>query len=164
MFGKPKSTASTTESRTKVGTLIGEGAVFDGNLSAPESVRIDGTVNGNCTCEKELIIGTQGRVEGNISAQNVVISGKVNGDISVRGKLELLSTGKIVGDIVARSLVIDEDAYFDGRCTMTTANDSSAASPAQSAMNRLSEVSSEASSENESENHSGSKRTKGTSH
>ena len=93
--------------------------LFEGDLRAPEAVRIDGTVNGNCTCEKELIIGKNGHVKGNISAQHVIISGRVEGDIAAQGKLELLSTGKLVGNISARSLVIDEDASFDGRCTMS---------------------------------------------
>lgn len=121
MFGKSKDASAMTDTRTKIGTLIGEGAVFDGNLTAPETIRVDGTLNGNCTCEKEVIIGPAGFIDGNISAQSILISGKVNGDISVRGKLELLSTGKISGNVVAKSLVIDEDASFDGRCTMTTA-------------------------------------------
>ena len=120
MIGKNKNTGSSVESRTKVGTLIGEGAVFDGDLRAPETIRVDGTVNGNCTCEKELIIGASGAVEGNISAQNLISSGKVHGDIFANGKLELLSTGKILGNIAAKSLVIDENASFDGRCTMAT--------------------------------------------
>ena len=135
MLGKNKNNNSSVESRTKVGTLIGEGAVFDGDLTAPETVRVDGIVNGNCTCEKELIIGNSGQIKGNISAQNVIISGQVTGDLAVRGKLELLSTGKIVGDITARSLVIDEDAYFDGRCTMTGIESASVA------MNRLTDKS-----------------------
>lgn len=33
MLGKTKTTGSSVESRTKVGTLIGEGAVFDGDLT-----------------------------------------------------------------------------------------------------------------------------------
>ena len=78
----------------------------EGDLRAPEAVRIDGTVNGNCTCEKELIIGKNGHVKGNISAQHVIISGRVEGDIAAQGKLELLSTGKLVGNISARSLGI----------------------------------------------------------
>lgn len=118
MFGKSKEASYGTETKTKIGTIIGEGAVFDGNLSAPDSMRIDGTINGNCRCEKELIIGASGAVEGNISAQNLIISGKVHGDIFANGKLELLSTGKILGNIAAKSLVIDENASFDGRCTM----------------------------------------------
>lgn len=121
MLGKNKANVSTVETRTKVGTLIGEGAVFNGDLTAPETVRIDGIVNGNCVCERELILGPEGQIKGNISAQNVIISGKVDGDISVNGKLELYSTAKVKGDITARSLVIDEDASFDGRCTMTSA-------------------------------------------
>ena len=103
MLGKSKNTTTTTETRSKIGTLIGAGAVFDGNLSAPETVRIDGIINGNCTCQKELILGAEGEIKGNISAQNVIISGKVDGDIAVQGKLELLSTGKILGNIAAKS-------------------------------------------------------------
>lgn len=120
MMGKNKNTNSGTDARTRVGTLIGKGAVFDGNLSAPETIRIDGTLNGNCECKEQLILGADGQIKGDITAQNVIISGKVEGDIFVQGKLELLSTGKIAGNITARSLVIDEDACFDGRCTMTT--------------------------------------------
>ena len=121
MKGKSKNTALTVDTQSKVGTILGPGAVFDGNLTVPETIRIDGIVNGDCNCKKNLVIGPEGRVEGNITAQNVVISGKVTGDIVVESKLELYSTGKLTGNITARSLVIDEDAYFDGRCTMTAA-------------------------------------------
>ena len=124
MLGKSKNNNVETEVKVKVSTILGDGAVFDGDLKAPEAIRIDGTINGNCTCEKEVVIGKNGHLKGNISAQNVVISGRVEGDINAMGKLELLSTGKLVGNISARSLVIDEDAFFDGRCTMTAAQDS----------------------------------------
>lgn len=118
MLGK-KSNDMDAEARVKVSTILGDGAVFEGDLKAPEAIRIDGTIYGNCTCEKEVVIGKNGHIKGNISAQHVIISGRVDGDISAMGKLELLSTGKILGNISARSLVIDEDASFDGRCTMT---------------------------------------------
>lgn len=119
MLGKSRNDSYMDDSKTKVGTLIGAGTVFDGDLSSPETVRVDGIVNGNCTCEKKLILSAEGQVKGNINAQSVIISGKVDGDIIVSGKLELLSTGKIAGNITASSLVIDEGACFDGRCTMT---------------------------------------------
>lgn len=119
MLRKNKNTTYTDDSRTKVNTMIGEGTIFDGDLTSPETIRIDGTINGNCTCEKKLILSAEGKVTGNITAQSVIISGMVDGDITVTGKLELFSTGKIAGNIVAGSLVIDEGACFDGRCTMT---------------------------------------------
>ena len=120
MLGKSKNEAYADDARTKIGTVIGGGTVFDGDLSSPEAVRVDGIINGNCTCEKKLILSAEGQVKGNISAQSVIISGRVDGDIVVTGKLELLSTGKIAGNITAASIVIDEGACFDGRCTMTS--------------------------------------------
>ncbi len=119
MLGKNKNETYAEEARTKIGTMIGAGTVFDGDLASPEAVRIDGVINGNCSCEKKLILSAEGQVKGNITAQSVIISGKVDGDIVVSGKLELLSTGRIAGNITASSIVIDEGASFDGRCTMT---------------------------------------------
>ena len=113
MLKKNKNTAYVDDAHAKIGTVIGEGAVFNGNLSAPETIRIDGTVNGNCNCDQCLILGPQGQITGNIFAQCVIISGTVDGDIAVDGKLELLSTGKLIGNITAKSLVIDENACFD---------------------------------------------------
>lgn len=45
MFGKSKEASYGTETKAKIGTIIGEGAVFDGNLSAPDSMRIDGRLD-----------------------------------------------------------------------------------------------------------------------
>lgn len=134
MLGKTtKPAAPVAETQTKIGTIVGPGAVFDGNLTAPETIRLDGTINGNLSCEKNLILGPEGCIKGNITAQNVVISGKVEGDIVVRGKIELYSTGRVSGNITARSLVIDEDAYFDGRCNMTTGGGDTGASAGSAA-------------------------------
>lgn len=119
MMGKNKNTMS-SGAKTKVSTVLGAGTVFDGNFKTSDTVRVDGTVNGNCTCEEELILGPEGLVKGNVSARNIIISGRVDGDIVSLGKLEILSTGKVNGNISARSLVIDEGASFDGKCTMTS--------------------------------------------
>ena len=121
MMKKNKNANSMTDARTKVGTLLGKGAVIEGNITAPETVRLDGTLNGNCDCKENLIVGVDGHVNGDVTAQNVLISGVVEGDIFADGKIELLATGKILGNITAKSLVIDENACFDGRCSMTTA-------------------------------------------
>lgn len=119
MMGKNKNTMA-AGAKTKVSTVLGAGTVFDGNFKTSDTVRVDGTVNGNCICEQELILGPEGLVKGNVSARNIIISGRVDGDIASLGKLEILSTGKVAGNITARALVIDEGASFDGKCTMTS--------------------------------------------
>ena len=121
MLGKGKRSAYAEDAREKVSTVIGKETTFDGDLTSAETVRIDGIINGNCSCEKKLILSADGQVKGNISAQSVIISGRVDGDIKVQGKLELLAPGKLEGNIIAGSLVIDEGAAFDGRCTMSSA-------------------------------------------
>lgn len=128
MFGKEKNAAYSENGKESVCTLIGQGTTFDGDLASADTIRIDGVINGNCSCEKKLILSSEGQVKGNITAQSVIISGKVDGDITVQGKLELLSTGKIAGNIVAASIVIDEGASFDGRCTMSSGHNSLSAS------------------------------------
>ncbi len=121
MMGKNKSNVSTAAgTQTKVGTIIGPGAVLNGNLTAPETIRIDGTLNGDCICEGDLILGAEGVIDGNISARSVTLSGKVTGDIKAQEKLELLPTAEVTGDITSKSLIIDENASFDGRCIMST--------------------------------------------
>lgn len=119
MIGKAKITEN-TQVQEKIGTLIGQGTVFTGDLIVQDTIRVDGTINGNCNCKGTLILGEEGKITGNITATNVFISGQVKGDIVSAGKLEVLSTGRVTGDITARKLVVDEDAYFDGRCTMTS--------------------------------------------
>lgn len=128
MLGKNNNTDS-GKTQMKIGTLIGPGAVFDGNISAPETIRIDGTLNGDCTCQGNVILGTDGVIIGNIQAQNVTLSGKVTGDVHVFGRLELFSTAKLAGNVAARSLIVDEDACFDGKCTMTTMQSEPPAKP-----------------------------------
>ena len=150
MMGKNKNKNSAVDARAKVSTIIGKGAVFDGNLTAPETVRVDGTVNGNCNCKEVLIVGVDGVIKGDIISQNVIISGKVEGDISAQGKLELLSTGKLHGNITAKSLVIDEDAQFDGRCTMTTSALAESAAGAKSAKESQSDAPAENNTSNSS--------------
>ena len=99
-------------------TVIGDGTVMDGNLKSNSSVRVDGTVNGDVTTESFVIVGTSGKVQGNIKASDVNIAGEVNGNVRNSGKIELAGKGKLVGDIQTASLAIEESAVFQGSCTM----------------------------------------------
>lgn len=119
MFNKPKQ-VSYDATAEQIVSIIGTGAVIDGPLTTKDSTRIDGTVNGNVTISGSLIIGQDGKINGTVSALNIFNAGEINGNASaVGGKVEISDTGKILGDITAKSLVIDENAVFQGSCTMT---------------------------------------------
>ena len=55
-----------------------------GNISASTDIRIDGILQGNLDCQGKVIIGEQGRVQGDIKAVNAEIMGTVCGNICSR--------------------------------------------------------------------------------
>ena len=79
---------------------------------------MDGTIKGEVKSKGTIIIGTSGKVIGNIATQEIVIAGRVEGDINALGKVEITSTGRIYGDIRTKSIIIDENAIFQGKCMM----------------------------------------------
>ena len=103
-------------------TLIGRGAVCDGDFRSKDSTRVDGEINGDVVIEGTLIVGTSGKINGDVTAKNVFLAGSIEGSIDAsRGKIEISDTGRIIGDITTRSIVIDENAIFQGQCNMAAA-------------------------------------------
>ena len=117
MLGK-KNNVTLENSNLKVGTIVGEGAIFQGNRVVKDTVRVDGEVKGDINTEAVLIIGSKGRVDGNVEADTIFAGGLIKGDIHAKTKTEISSTGKIFGDITTKVIVIDENAVFQGRCEM----------------------------------------------
>lgn len=113
-----KSNVTLENSNQKVGTIVGEGAIFQGNLVVKDTVRVDGEVKGDVKTESVLIVGSKGRIDGNIEADTIFAGGLIKGDLCAKNKTEISSTGKIFGDIKTKILVIDENAVFQGRCDM----------------------------------------------
>lgn len=109
------------EQEVKITTLIGEGAELDGGFRAPGSARVDGHVNGSVSVTGTLIVGTTGRINGDVTADAVLIGGEVSGNIKAPQKAELTGTAKVIGDIATAVIVVDENAVFQGKCDMNRA-------------------------------------------
>ena len=102
----------------QITTIIGNGAVCNGDFNAEGSIRIDGTVQGNVTVSGTLIIGVTGYINGDVNASVVIVGGEINGNVNAPDKMELTSTARMIGDIVTTTIVIDERAIFQGNCNM----------------------------------------------
>lgn len=105
-----------------VGCFIGENSVVEGNFVTSESARIDGEVKGNVQADGKLLIGSKGKVQGNVKTESIMISGVIEGDIVAEKRVEITSTGVVNGDISTKLLVIDENAVFNGSCKMIKDN------------------------------------------
>lgn len=115
MFGGKKEPVR--KNNEEIRTLIGEGCVFEGNLSVSSSARIDGTVKGNVKGQGTLVIGESGNIEGDIESLELIIYGKVKGNVKTP-KLYIKQGAMLNGDVYVDSLVIEEGAVFNGKCQM----------------------------------------------
>jgi cytoskeletal protein CcmA (bactofilin family) len=98
--------------------LIGIGTQITGDINSAGDVRIDGTLNGDIKLNGRLVIGPNGKIEGNVICQNADISGEIKGTVQVSEMLVLKATAKILGDIVTNKLSIEPGAVFTGSCNM----------------------------------------------
>lgn len=104
--------------RVSIKSIIGEGTKFEGTISTNETMRIDGEFKGTITANSMLIVGEKGEINGDIVASDVVIAGTVNGNVKAKGKTEISATGRLLGDLTSKTLSIDEDAVFQGQCSL----------------------------------------------
>lgn len=98
--------------------LIGNGTTITGDIQSSGDVRIDGILNGNITINGRLVIGANGKIEGNVICQNADVSGEIKGKVQVAEMLALKATAKILGDIVTGKISIEPGAVFTGTCNM----------------------------------------------
>ncbi|TNE82140.1 MAG: polymer-forming cytoskeletal protein [Bacteroidetes bacterium] len=98
--------------------LIGVGTTITGDINSGGDLRIDGTVRGNVNSKARLVLGPNGKIEGDIQAQNADVQGSVKGKVMVSEILFLKATALINGDIITNKLVVENGAEFNGNCVM----------------------------------------------
>ena len=99
-------------------TIIAGGTIFRGDISSNDSLRIDGEVNGDIESSEKVIVGPEGKINGNIRGREILISGTVKGNIFSREGLILKAKSLVDGDIVTTLLSVEPEAIFKGSCNM----------------------------------------------
>jgi cytoskeletal protein CcmA (bactofilin family) len=113
MFSKKKEMLSDS----KIATIISEGCFIEGKITADGSVRIDGEVAGDVNVKQGVILGTTGKISGNVHASEIIVFGNLNGNIQTES-LEIKQSGKIMGDIVTNQMSMELGAKHNGRVSM----------------------------------------------
>lgn len=96
-------------------TCIDGTSELKGTLRCRETLRIDGRIEGEIYCEKNVIVGESASIRAAIEAAEVSIAGEVKGDISASRKITLEPTARVVGDLCTPGIVIEEGAKLEGR-------------------------------------------------
>jgi len=121
---KPNTPASPTPPAAEskpvdtIDTLVGQKAVFKGDLEFTGGLRVDGQIKGNVIAKDDsnstVVVSESGEVEGNISVPHVIINGTINGNIKSGGRVELQAKSQINGDVHYKAVEMELGASING--------------------------------------------------
>jgi len=114
-YAPPHAPADPVETRIPV---LGKTLLFRGELTAEEDVILQGRVEGSIRHARNLIIGTDGSVLGDVYASHLTVEGLVEGDLHCSEAVIVRATAQVRGNIFAPRVGIMEGATFNGRVEM----------------------------------------------
>jgi cytoskeletal protein CcmA (bactofilin family) len=116
---KPASSQKIAISTKKemVPTCIARGTHIIGNIVHEGVLDFDGTLDGNIRCDT-LTVRANGRIKGDITAENLFVYGKVIGVLRAKNVV-LHATCHIEGVVMHESLSMEDGAFLDGKCKRT---------------------------------------------
>jgi len=78
---------------------------------------VDGEFEGTINSQKNVNVGKNGHIKGDIKAQRLVIQGYIEGSVNAY-RVEIKSTGKMNGSVESAELVIEAKGIFEGNSTI----------------------------------------------
>jgi len=98
-------------------TIITEGSVIKGDMNLSCNLYVDGDFEGTINSQKNVNIGKNGHIKGDIKTQRLVVQGYIEGSVNAY-RVEIKATGKINGSIESAELVIEAKGVFEGNSTI----------------------------------------------
>ncbi len=94
-------------------SIVANNLKIEGTINSTGTIEIEGFIKGNIigNC---ISIRENGRVEGEISANQVNIRGKFTGNIKTKN-LNIFSKAEIFGEISYQNLTVEDGASIDGK-------------------------------------------------
>jgi cytoskeletal protein CcmA (bactofilin family) len=116
-FGAHRSTPAEDVETSRI-PVLGKTLLFRGELTAEEDVILQGRVEGSIRHARNLIIGPEGSVLGDVYASHLTVEGLVEGDLHCTEAVIVRATAQVRGNIFAPRVGIMEGATFNGRVEM----------------------------------------------
>jgi cytoskeletal protein CcmA (bactofilin family) len=89
-----------------------------GDVSCSGVIRIEGNVEGSVKGARQVLVGRQGMVKGDVSAREAIIGGKIEGSVTASERVEVQGTALINGDLYAKSMLVQEGGRINGAIRM----------------------------------------------
>ena len=98
--------------RGTIPSIISEGSEFKGNIKTSGEIQIDGVINGNIRA-KQIVVGVNGNVRGNVTANFLRICGKIEGEIRAE-TLEIVSSASVKGNVYKKTISMEAGSKIIG--------------------------------------------------
>ena len=128
IFSKEPSSNDPSRSTTSL-SIIAAGTRIDGDIDTDGGIRIEGRVEGAVRAGRQVLIGRQGEVRGDITTREAVIGGAVYGAVNASERLEVQSTSTIVGNITTKAIAVIEGGKINGAVRIADAREASGNAP-----------------------------------
>ena len=102
-------------------SIIAAGMTVTGDIDSAGVVKVEGRVEGSVRTARQVLIGRQGEVKGDIETREAVIGGRVEGTITATERVDVQATASVNGDIHTKSIVVQEGGKINGTVKMTEA-------------------------------------------
>ena len=99
-------------------SVIAYGSKVNGDLECSGVLKIEGTVEGTIRGARQVLLGRQGVVKGDIETREAVIGGQVEGSILALERVEIQGTASVVGNVHTKTIVIREGGQINGTVRM----------------------------------------------
>ena len=108
-------------------SVIAQGMRIVGDIECSGVLKIEGIVEGTIRGPRQLLLGRQGEVKGDVHAREVILGGRVQGTVIADERIEIQGTALVTGDVHTKSIVVLEGGRINGAVRM---DDNMAASAA----------------------------------
>ncbi|MBA4071886.1 MAG: hypothetical protein C0497_08645 [Gemmatimonas sp.] len=99
-------------------SIVAAGMRITGDVETNGTLKVDGRIEGSVLGARQMMLGRNGAIKGNVHAGEVVVGGLVDGAVVADERLELQSSAVVNGDIETKSIVVLEGARINGSVRM----------------------------------------------
>jgi cytoskeletal protein CcmA (bactofilin family) len=93
---------------------IGRGITVSGEISACDTLIVEGTVDASLTAGRTLDVARGGAYSGQADVDNATIAGRFDGELTVRGRLQITAEGQVRGTVRYGRLEIETGGELNG--------------------------------------------------
>jgi cytoskeletal protein CcmA (bactofilin family) len=109
---RPKGPSVKPRKNSAPPSIISLGLTVTGNLVTEGDVQVEGAVTGDINAGR-VTVGEGARIDGDISAEEVLVMGEVNGRLKAR-IVALTGSARVNGDVIHSTLSVDSGARVNG--------------------------------------------------